>query len=226
MELIELPSEVSVHIGDLDTVSPEEMTDFPFQIINIVCLAKLVDPRGEIRINFDELEKRIEVKRLNRFPCVLFKIEKISIILFKNGKLILTGIKKKEEIPWLKTKITEILKIQGGLEFQDLLCEIQNLVVMSTLSKLINLELACLSLTNCLYEPEQFPAAIVKPPTGGTFLIFSNSKIIGLGLRSLDTVKKSLSTLISEIIQNDLFIHMEDDPDMLEGDLLDEDFFL
>lgn len=212
MELLELPpNQIDVYPGSLEETLTEDATNFPYKIINIVCLAKMVRPDPESKINFEELEKRITVKRLNRFPCVLFKIDNISVILFKNGKLILTGIKKRETIEPLRLKIIDHLRDKGKLEFSAMTTEIQNLVVMSQLGKIINLEMACLTLTNCLYEPEQFPAAIIKPTTGGTFLIFSNSKIIGLGMKSMDMVKNSLKNLISDIFENDLFIRINDD---------------
>lgn len=208
MEMEIEPLKIEVHAGCIEEVT-EDSTNFPYQIINIVCLAQMIREDPSEKINFDELEKRMEVKRLNRFPCVLFKVDNISVILFRNGKLILTGIKTHDQISRLKHLVIQRLQNEGQLEFFDLSVEIQNLVIMTQLGKIVNLELACLTLTNCLYEPEQFPAAIVKPPSGGTFLIFSNSKIIGLGMKSIKMVQKSLQSLISDIFENDLFIEIE-----------------
>ncbi|MCF2141506.1 MAG: hypothetical protein K9W44_15735 [Candidatus Lokiarchaeota archaeon] len=227
MEMLEIqPSKklIDVHQGDLEKDIIPEQRDFPYKVINIVVLAKMKFENEETKIDFDELQKNIEAKRLNRFPCVLFKIDNISIILFKNGKAIITGLKKHEEIDRIAKKMENLLRNQGKLNFISLSTEIQNLVIMSRLGKIVNLELACITLTNCLYEPEQFPAAIVKPPLGGTFLIFSNSKIIGLGMRSMEMVQKSLKYLISEIFENDLFINVNFD-DTLEDSLDDEFFF-
>ena len=220
MELLELaPTKIQVYAGSLDEELTEDTKKFPYKIINIVCLAKMVRSDPESKINFEELEKRIIVKRLNRFPCVMFKIDNISVILFRNGKLILTGIKKRDKIEPLRKKIMAHLRDNGKLEFSEMTTEIQNLVVMSQLGKIINLEMACLALTNCLYEPEQFPAAIIKPITGGTFLIFSNSKIIGLGMKSMDMVKNSLKHLISDIFENDLFININQEEDFNDDQL-------
>ncbi|WP_457557624.1 hypothetical protein [Candidatus Harpocratesius sp.] len=227
MEMLEIqPSKklIDVYQGDLEKDIIPEQRDFPYKVINIVVLAKMKFENEETKIDFDELQKNIEAKRLNRFPCVLFKIDNISIILFKNGKAIITGLKKHEEIDRIAKKMENLLRNQGKLNFISLSTEIQNLVIMSRLGKIVNLELACITLTNCLYEPEQFPAAIVKPPLGGTFLIFSNSKIIGLGMRSMEMVQKSLKYLISEIFENDLFINISFD-ETLEDSLDDEFFF-
>ena len=226
MEILEVPQTsetIDVHVGDLELEIAAEATNFPYKVINIVVLAKLKFKNPDYKIDFDELMGNIEAKRLNRFPCVLFKIDNISIILFRNGKAIITGLKKHAQVAVIAGKMEKHLRKNGKLNFTSVSTEIQNLVIMSRLGKLINLELACLTLTNCLYEPEQFPAAIVKPPLGGTFLIFSNSKIIGLGMRSMDMVRKSLKYLINEIFYNDLFINVDISDDDEDG--FEEDFF-
>lgn len=226
MEILEIQQknkQIDVHQGDLEHELEPNQTNFPFKVINIVVLAKMKFKKEDQKIDFDVLEKNIEVKRLNRFPCVLFKIDNISIILFKNGKAIITGLKKHEQIKRIAKKMENFLRHDGKLEFESLSTEIQNLVIMSRLGKIINLEMACLTLTNCLYEPEQFPAAIVKTPHGGTFLIFSNSKIIGLGMRSMQMVRKSLKYLINEIFENDLFINQNFDESL--DDAFDDEFF-
>ncbi|MHA1718957.1 MAG: hypothetical protein ACTSWX_01135 [Promethearchaeota archaeon] len=228
MELIEIPDQaISVYPGEIEEFEESETNNtFPYKIINVVALGilNLKPQNGEKRIDFNEVEKRIEVKRLNRFPCVMFKIDNISIILFRNGKLIITGIKDQKIIPSIKEKIKKRLAV-AKIKFTEFEIKIQNLVVMSQLKKLINLEMACLTLTNCLYEPEQFPAAIVKPPTGGTFLIFSNSKIIGLGMKNIEMVKNSLRSLIQNIFDYDLFIDIHAFSDDLD-DFDDDELFL
>lgn len=198
---------VSVHPGDVEAFSSEKPHDFPYKIINVVALGILALPENQ-PINFDELEKRMQVKRLNRFPCVMFKVEQISIILFKNGKMIITGIKRREDIPIIQDNISSHLNVHG-IMFNNFEIKIQNLVAMCQLGKTINLEMACLTLTNCIYEPEQFPAAIIKNSSGGAFLLFSNSKIICLGMRNLDNLERSLCDLIQSIFENDIFIDLQ-----------------
>ena len=100
--------------------------------------------------------------------------------------------------------------IEGGIEFSQLNINIQNFVVMTNLHRIVNLELACLTLNNCLYEPEQFPAAIVKM-NKSTCLIFSNSKIINLGNKTKNDVEDSLRSLIQDLFNNDLFFHLNED---------------
>ncbi len=228
METMEVPN-ISIHPGDLTDVpdTQTEIFDFEYKVINVVCLG-ILTLKNSKTIDFCAVEKRISVKRLNRFPCIMFKLklhdkESISCILFRNGKIILTGIKKQTSIPLIKKEVTKILK-KGGIEFLNFSIEIQNLVVMTNLHRLVNLELSCLALTNCLYEPEQFPAAIVK--TGkSTCLIFSNSKIISLGNKTEADMKESLTNLIQEIFDQDLFIKKFEDDELLDLPFDDEDLF-
>ncbi len=218
-----LPAQtISVHQGDIEAAIGEAQYDFPFKLINVVALG-ILKLKDDVPINFEVLETKLpDIRRLNRFPCILFKIDNISVILFKNGKLILTGIKSQADIPVLKGKIIKTLE-KGDIHFSEFDIKIQNLVVMSHLDRIINLEMACLQLTNCLYEPEQFPAAIIKPTSGGTFLLFSNSKIIGLGMRTMAMVETSLRNLIQDIFDFDLFIEPMGDFDDLEDLFLDLD---
>lgn len=226
MEILENPI-IAIHPGELTQEGDPNSYDFEYKIINVVCLGVLTLPK-DTKIDFDHLEQKITVKRLNRFPCVMFKIpmddgKEISCILFRNGKIIITGLKHQRLIPMIKKRIITILD-KGGVKYHNFSIDIQNLVVMTNLHRTINLELSCLSLTNCLYEPEQFPAAIVKQ-NNSTCLIFSNSKIISLGNKTESQMKESLMGLIKEIFHHDLFLKLPDEEEFLLDDL-DDDLFL
>jgi len=82
MALLEIPDQtISVYAGEIEEFEENDANShFPYKIINIVALG-ILDLEGEKKIDFNEVEKRIEVKRLNRFPCVMFKIDNISVIL-------------------------------------------------------------------------------------------------------------------------------------------------
>jgi TATA-box binding protein (TBP) (component of TFIID and TFIIIB) len=229
MEALKLTG-ISIHPAkELSKEGDPNAIDFEYKVINVVCLGilELEKVGAEItKIDFSEVEKKIEVKRLNRFPCVMFKLkmktgESISCILFRNGKMIITGVKHQDSIPTIKKDIEKKLH-EGGINFSGFTIDIQNLVVMTNLHRTINLEMSCLTLTNCLYEPEQFPAAIVKQDKS-TCLIFSNSKIISLGNKTEAEMKTSLTNLIQNIFDNDLFIKIPEDDDELDD--LDDDLF-
>ncbi|MHA1730216.1 MAG: hypothetical protein ACTSWY_16015 [Promethearchaeota archaeon] len=187
---------ITLHADNVEENSPNY--DFSYKVTNIVALG-LLKLREITEIDFTKIEKIIKVRYLNRFPCILFKIDGVSIIFFKNGKMIITGLKKTEQIPLIKKRIEKILS-KTKIKYDDFSIEIQNFVTMTNLNRRINLEMTCLSMMNCIYEPEQFPAAIVRDyDLGGAFLIFSNSKIICLGIRNVVDLENSLKKLIHQI---------------------------
>ncbi|MHA1543192.1 MAG: hypothetical protein ACTSQH_09465 [Candidatus Hodarchaeales archaeon] len=160
--------------------------EFTYRITNIVALG-ILDLTKQEDIDFSKIEAVIAVRSLNRFPCVLFKIEDVSVIIFK-----------------IEKKIEKVLG-KAKIKYTGFNITIQNFVAMTNLKRRINLEMACLTLMNCIYEPEQFPAAIIRDlEEGGAFLLFSNSKIICLGIRSVEHLETSLKNLIQQIYDFEL----------------------
>mgnify|MGYP005851066817 CR=1 FL=1 len=199
--------------------------NYPYKIINIVALG-LCKFGENYSLDFDKLNTTVSFKRLNRFPCIMFKLDSISCILFKNGKIIITGIRSLEQVPSLQKLLEKELKLLNIPILGDIEIKVQNIVAMTHLHKTINLELLCLSLNNCIYEPEQFPAAIVKNTGGkGVFLIFSNSKIIILGLKDVETLESSLLDLIKNIHESEVFVESPCDFDSIDFDLNDNSEF-
>lgn len=201
MAQISVPN--STKILFLDTFEDDKgKINFEYRITNIVALGVLT---LKIKVDFAKIEQIIDVRYLNRFPCILFKIDGVSIIIFKNGKMIITGLKNQEQIPKIRAKI-EIILQKADVIYTNFTISIQNFVAMTNLNKRINLELTCLTLKNTIYEPEQFPAAIVRDDNvRGAFLIFSNSKIICLGIRDITDLELSMKNLITQLYDNDLF---------------------
>ncbi len=184
-------------------VTSEPPLNVKFKFINIVAMGTLT--LAENCIDLAKIEVIIPVKHPNYFPCVMFKVDEVPILVFKNGKIILTGIKDLSILPKLKGAINDIL-IAAGIKFTKFIIEVQNLVAMTNLNCRINLELTCLTMENCIYEPEQFPAAIIKRYNGqrGTFLVFSNSKIIYLGCNSSDNLGVTFNDFVRELYETGL----------------------
>lgn len=156
-------------------------------------------------IDLTKIEAVIPTKRPNYFPCVMFSIEGIPILIFKNGKIILTAIKDISVIPSLKAAIEEVLAA-AGIMYSLFVIEIQNIVAMTNLQREIDVEMVCLTFENCIYEPEQFPAAVVKRYHGqrGTFLVFKNSKIIYLGSNSSCNLERTFNEFVRELYDTGL----------------------
>jgi len=132
-----------------------------------------------------------------QFPGAILKIKepKVSLLLFKNGKTIISGAASEADIQAGIKKATKIIsEIQKDVKpKQKATYEIVNLVATSTLNKQIDLFNAAMTLDDIEYEPEQFPGAIVrlyKPKL--TMLLFKNGKLICAGAKSEDDIAKGI----------------------------------
>jgi transcription initiation factor TFIID TATA-box-binding protein len=135
-----------------------------------------------------------------QFPGAILKINepKVSLLLFKNGKIIVSGASNEKNI---KTAIKKAMKIisevQSDLKVKRRISyDIVNLVATSSLNRQIDLFNMAITLDNIEYEPEQFPGAIVRlynPKL--TILLFKNGKLICAGAKSEEDISKSLNKL-------------------------------
>lgn len=147
----------------------------------------------------------------NRFPGLFFRISqpKCVIIIFRNGKLILTGLKSSTNIELvLKRLILNLGKIKTiKIAKEEVKSEVVNIVVTANLFREINLDAAVIKLTNAIYEPEVFPGLIYKTltPTKSVFLLFSTGKIVLTGIRSEDVIEPVLIHLGRLLKEEDLF---------------------
>ncbi len=133
-----------------------------------------------------------------QFPGAILKLTqpKATILVFKNGKIVVVGCKTKKDIEaaiqlaykQLKKVATKVRKrIPKKIPY-----DITNMVALSDLKADLNLfELVEELEANIEYEPEQFPGAILKldSPTV-TVLIFKNGKIIIAGSKNEDIIKE------------------------------------
>ncbi|MHA2281484.1 MAG: TATA-box-binding protein [Promethearchaeota archaeon] len=147
----------------------------------------------------------------NRFPGLFLRFSnpKCVIIIFRNGKLIITGLKSSTNIELVIEKlILNLSKIETiKILNEEIKTEVVNIVVTANMFIEINLDAAAVKLTNAIYEPEVFPGLIYKSftPTKSVFLIFSTGKIVLTGIREeavIDPVLVHLGRLLKE---EDLF---------------------
>jgi transcription initiation factor TFIID TATA-box-binding protein len=135
-----------------------------------------------------------------QFPGAILKLAepKVSLLLFKNGNIIISGASFEKDIKAAIKKATKIInEVQKNVPIkQRITYKIVNLVATSSLNKQIDLFNAAVTLDNIEYEPEQFPGAIVRlfnPKL--TMLLFKNGKLICAGAKSEEDIVKGLSKL-------------------------------
>ncbi|MFX0002293.1 MAG: TATA-box-binding protein [Candidatus Hodarchaeota archaeon] len=157
----------------------------------------------EINVDLNKISAELKNAEYNseRFPGLFVRLRhpKCVIIIFKSGKLILTGLKSFEDINLALTRL--ILKLNNILEYHidrnSVEPIIVNIVITANFFKRINLDLAALKLENTIYEPEVFPGLIYRSlnPVKSVFLIFSNGKIVFVGVSEKKDIKPALVNL-------------------------------
>ncbi|MEE9376412.1 MAG: TATA-box-binding protein [Candidatus Lokiarchaeia archaeon] len=168
----------------------------------------------EEKINLKELSTKISNTEYNpdRFPGLFIRYTqpKCVIIFFRNGKLILMGLKSFNQIDLVIKRL--IFKLNDIFEDQidpnSIKTKIVNIVITANFYKKINLNLAVLKLDNSIYEPEVFPGLVYKTsiPIKSVFLIFSTGKIVSTGISEKIMIEPALKHLGNLLNAKDLFI--------------------
>jgi len=175
-----------------------------YTIVNIVA-------SGNLNCNIDLYNLAISVPNIEyepeQFPGAILKLKepKVSMLLFKNGKVICSGASCEKQIPLAIYKASKMIhdiqkdvKVQKNADYT-----VVNLVSTANLKMDLDLFKTAMELDNVEYEPEQFPGAILRihdPKV--TLLLFKNGKVICAGAKNEDLLKKGLkkaSKLIKEI---------------------------
>src|SRR3989338_1021092 len=165
-----------------------------YTIVNIVASANLnttIDLYN-LAISIPNVEYEPE-----QFPGAILKLKepKVSMLLFKNGKVICSGASNESQIPMAIYKASKMIheiqksvKVQKNAEYQ-----VVNLVTTANLKMTLDLFKTAMESDNVEYEPEQFPGAILRihdPKL--TLLLFKNGKLICAGAKKEEFLKKGL----------------------------------
>lgn len=166
-----------------------------YTIVNLVASASLGGSLDlyTLAMSLPDIEYEPE-----QFPGAILKLKepKVSMLLFKNGKVICSGANNEKDIELgikkaskLINEIQPSIKVKRKVEYQ-----IVNLVATAALNKTLDLFQVALSLDNVEYEPEQFPGAILRIADPKiTLLLFKNGKLICAGAKREDLLKKGLN---------------------------------
>ena len=165
-----------------------------YTIVNIVA-------SGNLNSNIDLYNLAISVPNIEyepeQFPGAILKLKepKVSMLLFKNGKVICSGASVEKQIPLAIYKASKMIhdiqksvKVQKNADYT-----VVNLVTTANLKMNLDLFKTAMELENVEYEPEQFPGAILRihdPKL--TLLLFKNGKIICAGAKNEELLKKGL----------------------------------
>jgi len=132
-----------------------------------------------------------------QFPGAILKLKepKVSMLLFKNGKVICSGASNEGEIALAIKKASKLIhEIQKSVKIQrNVKYTVVNLVATANLNQSLDLFETAMKLDNVEYEPEQFPGAILRLSDPKlTLLLFKNGKMICAGAKKESLLRKGL----------------------------------
>ncbi|HEW64420.1 TATA-box-binding protein [Fervidicoccus fontis] len=181
------------------------------QIENIVATVTL-----DQQLDLHEIERKVPRVEYNpdQFPGLVFRLDrpKITALIFKSGKMVVTGSKSTQELITavkriIKTFYNHGIKITGRPKIQ-----IQNIVASANLNVDVNLEDAAYKLENNMYEPEQFPGLIHRMTDPYVvLLIFSSGKMVITGAKREEEVSKAVENIYKTLKELDCLVTKSED---------------
>ncbi|MEB3780775.1 MAG: TATA-box-binding protein [Desulfurococcales archaeon] len=188
----------------LDKVKPEA------SIENIVATVILEHP-----LDLNLIETRIPDVDYNpdQFPGLVYRIQnpKVTALIFKSGKMVITGAKSIRQLVHAVKKILKVLMNHGIPIHGKPQIQIQNIVASANLHVLIDLEKAAFVLEKSMYEPEQFPGLIYrmsKPRV--VLLIFSSGKMVITGAKREEEVTQAVEGIFNMLRESSCIIGPSD----------------
>jgi TATA-box binding protein (TBP) (component of TFIID and TFIIIB) len=177
-----------------------------YRIVNVVSTAVLDRP-----VDLESLHKLFPLEIIHDQEIyggrvAYFKSKKMQgkVSIFPSGKMISIGTKSvaraTQELKLVARTLEACLKIEP---------QIQSIVAIADLKTPIDLE-SFLTLVQAekqfhvIYEPEQFPGAIIKFPiiegSNATILLFSSGKVVCVGLTRYAYIQKAMELLASRLM--------------------------
>ncbi|MCE4608792.1 MAG: TATA-box-binding protein [Desulfurococcales archaeon] len=169
------------------------------KIENIVATVILDHP-----LDLNLIETRIPDVDYNpdQFPGLVYRLNnpKVTALIFKSGKMVVTGAKSVNQLVFAVKKIIKSL-IDAGIPVRGVpKTQIQNIVASANLHVYVDLEAAAYSLEGSMYEPEQFPGLIYRmnDPTV-VLLIFSSGKMVITGAKREIDVERAVANIYRKL---------------------------
>ncbi|MEM3328977.1 MAG: TATA-box-binding protein [Saccharolobus sp.] len=153
----------------------------------------------------------------DQFPGLIFRLEqpKVTALIFKSGKMVVTGAKSTEELIKAVKRIIKTFKKYGIKIAGKPKIQIQNIVASANLHVNVNLDKAAFLLENNMYEPEQFPGLIFRMDDPRVvLLIFSSGKMVITGAKREEEVSKAVKRIYDKLTELDCVKPIEEEEEL------------
>ncbi len=189
------------------------------KIENIVATVSL-----DQTLDLDYIDKTLPNVEYNpdQFPGLIFRLDtpKVTALIFKSGKMVVTGAKSTAELIKAVKKIIKTLIKYGVPITGRPRIQIQNIVASASLGVEVALEKAAFLLPNSMYEPEQFPGLIHRMSDPHVvLLIFSSGKMVITGAKSEEEVYQAVRKIYLTLKELDCIRRPEEEEKLIEAEL-------
>ncbi len=186
----------------MEKSSQQQGKDEPKPVVNIENIVATVslDQTLDLRM----IERSILTVEYNpeQFPGLVYRLDspKVTALIFKSGKMVVTGAKSTRDLIEAVKKIVRNLKKHGIPIHGRSKVQIQNIVASANLNICVDLERAALTLENSMYEPEQFPGLIHRMDEPRVvLLIFGSGKMVITGAKREEEVYEAVKRIYEKL---------------------------
>ena len=173
-----------------------EFLNVKTKVNNVVCTASL--------------EQAVDIRRMGNLPCGIYDEAiyggrcgyvkmpdmKGRVTVFPSGKMISVGAISPNKAVKQLQNAKFYLAEQGLIQDIKIHPVIRNIVATADTHNSIPINILSSKISGAVYDPETFPAMILKGFSSCSFLIFASGKIVITGAKSLNELKTSLSDLL------------------------------
>ncbi|MHA1269436.1 MAG: TATA-box-binding protein [Candidatus Helarchaeota archaeon] len=188
-------------MSDIEDTEEELDIKSLYKVVNIVASVQF-EIDGLIDLNLIALKNKNTEYNPDTFPGLILRLQKpkSTVLVFSTGKLVITGLRKTEDVHPVTAQVMKILKKSRINIIGEPKIVIQNIVASGDLHININLNLMSISLIRALYEPEVFPGLIYRMENPKVvFLIFASGKIVVVGAKSEEFIQEAVKKLLAQI---------------------------
>jgi transcription initiation factor TFIID TATA-box-binding protein len=172
------------------------------RIVNVVATSDVAQPINISKIGDLPWGVYDPKKYSGRVAYVRSSGMKATVTVFPSGKLISVGAKSEAEASRAILVACKLLGKAGLIRPRKTIAKVQNVVGLTNLRAKIDLETVAKRVGHVIYEPEQFPGAIMRSyeHPEATALIFASGKMVVAGAKSVSSIGRIAEDLSGIII--------------------------